>query len=295
MLKKDAIKLVQPNTKKSVSKFNVYSPKKGLQTSPCDKPKEIEQTHYLYLFQNGGLFLLKKALLKRDYMCKIDLKDAYFSVPLNPESQKLVSFKWKDLIYQFLSLCFVLGPAPRIFFKITESFHFSDEKVKCSIDNFSDGCLGRGVDIGTGHSHLPTSELRFFDQHKEICASSVSNYTVFGHGDKLRRFDYNSSTGEKGPDSKTVSRSSVEVISFNTGVDGTYWGAGINSHRNFASTTPISSNAAPANIGVICGKKLQLRNKTIRRGEDRTAMVVTESSLKQWEVSYIYLVLPSYE
>ena len=123
----------------------------------------------------------------------------------------------------------------------------------------------------------------------------MSNYTDFGHGDKLRRFDYNASTGEKGPDSKTVSRSSVEVISFNTGVDGTYWEAGINSHCSFASTTPISSNAAPANIGVICGKKLQLRNKTIRRGEDRTAMVVTESSLKQWEVSCIYLVLPSYE
>ena len=113
------------------------------------------------------------------------------------------------------------GPAPRIFFKITEGSHFPDEKVKCSIDNFSgqystDGCLGRGADIGTGHSHLPTL---FSDQHKEICASSMSNHTVLGHGDKLSRFDYNSSTGEKGPDSKTVSRSSVEVISSNTGVD----------------------------------------------------------------------------
>ena len=137
MLKKDTIKLVQPNTKKSISKFNIYGSKKGLQTSPCDKPKEIEQRHSLYPSQNGGLFLLKKALLKRDYMCKIDLKDAYFSVPLNPESQKFVSFKWKDLIYQFLCLCFVLGPAPRIFFKVTECSHFSDEKVKCSIDNLS--------------------------------------------------------------------------------------------------------------------------------------------------------------
>ena len=67
----------------------------------------------------------------------------------------------------------------------------------------------------------------------------MSNYTDFGHGDKLRRFDYNASTGEKGPDSKTVSRSSVEVISLNTGVDGTYWEAGINSHCSFASTTPM--------------------------------------------------------
>ena len=50
---------------------------------------------------------------------------------------------------------------------------------------------------------------------------------------------------------------------------------------------PVSSNAGPANVGVICSRKLQLRNKIIRRGEDRTAMVGTESSLKQWEVSYI--------
>ena len=34
-------------------------------------------------------------------------------------------------------------------------------------------------------------------------------------------------------------------------------------------------------------KKLQLRNKIIRRGEDRTVMIGTESSIKQWEVSYI--------
>ena len=50
---------------------------------------------------------------------------------------------------------------------------------------------------------------------------------------------------------------------------------------------PVSSNAAPANVGVICSRKLQLRNKIIRRGEDRTAMVGIESSLKQCEVSYI--------
>ena len=81
--------------------------------------------------------------------------------------------------------------------------------------------------------------------------------------------------------SKTTSRSFEEVISFNTGVDSTYLEARINSHCSSASTTPISSNAMPANIGVICSRKLQPRNKIIRRGEDRTAIVVTESSLKQ--------------
>ena len=102
----------------------------------------------------------------------------------------------------------------------------------------------------------------------------MSNHTVFGHGYKLNRYDYNSSTGEKGSDSKTMSKPA-------------YWKADINSICSSTSTTPILSNATPANIGVICDRKLQLSNKIIRRGENRTAMAGTESSLKQWEVSYI--------
>ena len=42
----------------------------------------------------------------------------------------------------------------------------------------------------------------------------MPDHTVFGHGDKLSRYDYNSSIGEKGSDRKTMSRSSEEVISF---------------------------------------------------------------------------------
>ena len=65
-----------------------------------------------------GLLLLKEMLQEGDYMCKIDLKAAYFPVPLNQKSQKFVSFKWKDLFYQFLCLYFGLGPAPSIFTKL---------------------------------------------------------------------------------------------------------------------------------------------------------------------------------
>ena len=51
-------------------------------------------------------------------MCKIDLQDAYFSVSLNLKSKTFLSFKWKDLFYQFLCLCFSFRPAPRIFTKL---------------------------------------------------------------------------------------------------------------------------------------------------------------------------------
>ena len=51
-------------------------------------------------------------------MCKLDLKDAYFCVPLKKESRKYVRFQWEGTLYEFLCLCFGLGPAPLIFTKI---------------------------------------------------------------------------------------------------------------------------------------------------------------------------------
>ena len=51
-------------------------------------------------------------------MCKLDLKDAYFSVPLHKDSRKLIRFLWSGNLYEFLCLCFGLGPAPKIFKKI---------------------------------------------------------------------------------------------------------------------------------------------------------------------------------
>jgi len=75
--------------------------------------------HIPYLhFKMEGLFLLKDMLVQNDFMIKLDLKDAYFSVPLDTQSQKFVSFQWKKKIYQFLCMCFGLGPAPRLFTKL---------------------------------------------------------------------------------------------------------------------------------------------------------------------------------
>ena len=51
------------------------------------------------------------------------------------------------------------GASTQDIYKTTEGSYFSDEEAECSIDNFSgrystDGCLGGGVDIGTGHPQL---------------------------------------------------------------------------------------------------------------------------------------------
>ena len=86
MLKKGAKKLVQPNQKNQfLSSIFIVSTKISrycLVINLEKLNKHILHTH----FKMEDLFLLKVTLLKRDYMCNIDLKDAYFSVPLNPKS-----------------------------------------------------------------------------------------------------------------------------------------------------------------------------------------------------------------
>ena len=192
MLKKGAINLVQPNTK---NQCNIYSPKKRLRTSPCDKPKEIEQTHSLYPFQNERSFSLEGNTSQRGLHMLNRPKRCIFFGTTKSQIPKICEFQVER---SNLSVSLPLlwpGTSTQDIYKTTEGFHFSNEEVECSIDNFSrryftDGCLGGGADIGMGHSHVPTSKFRFFDQHKEICASTVSHHTVFGHRYKLIRHDY---------------------------------------------------------------------------------------------------------
>ena len=70
-------------------------------------------------------------------------------------------------------------------YKTAEGSHFSDEELECSIDNFSGryftvGCLGGGVDIDTGHSHLPTSEFSFLINIKKFVLQSFQTTQFLG-------------------------------------------------------------------------------------------------------------------
>ena len=59
-----------------------------------------------------------KLLQEGDYKCKLNMKDAYLSVPLHQSSRNYVRFSCAGNLYQFLCLCFGLGPTPRIFTKL---------------------------------------------------------------------------------------------------------------------------------------------------------------------------------
>ena len=65
-----------------------------------------------------GMHLIKDLLQEHNFLVNIDLKDAYCGIPLDKSSRKYIRFWWEENLYEFLCLCFGLGPAPLIFTKL---------------------------------------------------------------------------------------------------------------------------------------------------------------------------------
>ena len=117
MLKKGAIRKVQPSKGEFVSNLFLVKKKDGGQR-PVINLKQLNAYIPYCHFKMEDLQNLKHMLQKGDYMCKLDLKDAYFSVPFEKNSKQFVHFRWSGNMYEFLCLWFGLGPAPRIFTKL---------------------------------------------------------------------------------------------------------------------------------------------------------------------------------
>ena len=115
MLEKRSISKVCHSKREFYSSLFLISKKDGGNQAVINL-KDLNQIIPYKHFKMEGLQMY--VLQKRDYMCKIDLKDAYFSVPLHKDSRKLVQSLWARNLYEFLCLCFGLGPAPRIFTKL---------------------------------------------------------------------------------------------------------------------------------------------------------------------------------
>ena len=160
-------KISPTRRKKSVSKFNIYSPKKGLQAPPCDKPKEIEQAYSLYPFQNGGSFSFERNASQRGLHVQSRPKRCILFSATKSQIPKICEFQVER---SNLSVSLPLlrpGTSTQDIYKTTEDSYFSDEEVECSIDNFSgrystDGCLGLGFLINIKKSVLqPCQTIQF--------------------------------------------------------------------------------------------------------------------------------------
>ena len=117
---------------------------------------------HLNQFKMEGLHCVQNILKKGDYMCKLDLKYAHLSVPLNNVSRIFFRFLWSGKLYEFLCLCFGLGPAPRIFTKLLKIPVSVLHRLNILIINYLDKMLL------TGHSVEEMLMARDFLQQLEF-------------------------------------------------------------------------------------------------------------------------------
>ena len=114
MLKKGAIRQASTVKGEFLSNLFLVKKKNGGQR-PVINLKHLNAFIPYNHFKMEGLQNLRYLLQEGDY---IDLKDAYYCVPLQKNSRKYVRFRWSGNLYEFLCLCFGLGPAPRISTKL---------------------------------------------------------------------------------------------------------------------------------------------------------------------------------
>ena len=90
----------------------------GSQTS--DQFEALESISSLSSFQDGTFQTAKDLIQEGDWMIKLDLKEAFHSVPVTLDHQRYLAFLWDGKCYVYCVLPFGLGPAPRVFTKITK-------------------------------------------------------------------------------------------------------------------------------------------------------------------------------
>ena len=115
MLDKVAIKRVKHHFPDQFLSNFLLVKKKDRENRPCINLNTLNKFIPCKEFKMEGLHCLKYLFEEKDLLCKIDLKDAYISVPMYLESLR---FAWSGNLFEFLCLCFGLGPVPRIFSKL---------------------------------------------------------------------------------------------------------------------------------------------------------------------------------
>ena len=113
----------------------------------------------------------------------------------------------------------------------------------------------------------------------------MSEYTIFGYVNQLKRNDTDPSTREKGKICATVPGSTGEVISLHKETKLINWSPCINSNWSFASTSAVSSHAATTNFRIAGNRGLQLKNNFVCKSEARTGLVGAKSSFNPGKVN----------
>ena len=153
---------------------------KRLGKSTCSELKILKPVHSISAFQNVRLFRLRELLQEGDYMCKLDMKN-----PLHQSSRNYVRFSWSGNLYEFLCLCFSLGPAPRIFTKLLKIPVSVLRRINIWIVMIFGRYAYNGSNNGSNshvqrHCNLPPATFRFVLNLKKSILNPVQEIEFLG-------------------------------------------------------------------------------------------------------------------
>ena len=103
----------------------------------CYQSEGIKFIHPLFSLQNGRFASVKRSFERERFYVQGGPERCLLCVPLHRNHQKFLRFQWKGNIYEFLCLCFGLGPVPWIFAKLLKIPHCRFEADSNQNNNLS--------------------------------------------------------------------------------------------------------------------------------------------------------------
>ena len=274
MLEKGSISKVCHSKGEFLSSFYLIS-KKGGGNRPVINLKDLNWFTPYRQFKMEGLHCLKYVFQKGDYMCKIDLKDAHFSVPLHKDSQKLVRFPWAGNLYEFLGLCFGLGPALRIFTKLLKVAISVLRRLMIRVIIYLDDLLILGnsmseIFIARDSVIFRLQHLGFVINLKKCVLDTAQTMTLSFPAEKIG--------------------SMPEVIQDIRGITSGFDKTNRNTFLNHSSSAPTMSTVSLFTTTANCISKtitvLPHFRKADSHGKKRVVMVGQQSGTLQWPIGY---------
>ena len=197
-------------------------------------------------------------------MCKLDLKDAYYCVPLQKISRKYFRFHWSGNLYEFLCLCFGLGPAPRIFTIL----------LKIPI------VILRRINIRM--ISMCRDTVIFLLQHlcnqlEKVCFDTSAGDRIFGAKNQLSQPRNISHRRENTESKNKMSKFTDRTRNFDFRINKSDWLVDINNPSSITSKITVSASSAAANI-IFKGKPfISAKNSSEPPIKNRITMVDNKS------------------
>ena len=171
-------------------------PKSDGSWCPVINLKSLNRWIVVRHFKMESIRTVKKLLMPRDWLVKLDLKDAYLTVPIHNSHQKFLRFCWEGREWQFQALPIGLSSAPYIFTKgmkpviatmrrlgIRLILYLNDmlikdqsiDRVKCSLATAVEVLISLGFIINLKKSvTVPAQEIQFLGFSLDSQAMSIA-------------------------------------------------------------------------------------------------------------------------